>query len=195
MYLYSELRHINFDKLLSRIQGAEKPITVLSGIVARVVKVALSAFVIKRIIKHPSILRRIILRFTEEYGVFLSELRVGDNAFTQSKESESNILNATVLIDSINYTKLAGVISDSLKSTGTESNNHTLTEAIRIIKPFIAETMGTVPPSAIVELFELFARDKVIELVQNCGIVISSIKLEANTPSGKNLSNSTWEER
>ena len=179
MYLYSELQHINFDKLLSRIQDVEKPITVLSGIALRVVKVTLNAFIIKRIIKHPSLLRRIILRFTEEYGVFLSKLKVGDNAFAQNRESERKILNATVLIDNINYTKLAGVISESLKSTGTESNNHTLTEAIRIIKPFINETMATVPPSAIVDLFELLARDKVIELARNCGITISSIKLEA----------------
>jgi len=179
MYLYSELQHINFDKLLSRIQGAEKPITVLAGIASRVAKVALSAFVIKRIIKHPSLLRRIILRFTEEYGVILSELSVGDNAFVQNKESESKAFNATVFIDSINYSKLTDVISESLKSTGRESNNHTLAEVIRIIKPFIGETMATVPPSAIVELFELFAREKVIELAKNCGITISSIKLEA----------------
>ena len=179
MYLYSELHHINYDKLLSRIQAAEKPITVLSGIALRVVKVALSAFVIKRIIKHPSLLRRIILRFTEEYGVILSELGVGDNVFAQNKESEHKILNVTVLIDSINYSKLADVINESLKSTGRENNNHTLTEAIRIIKPFIAETMASVPPSAIVDLFELLARDKVIELAQNCGITISSIQLEA----------------
>ena len=179
MYLYSELQYINFDKLLSRIEAAEKPITVLSGIALSVVKVALSAFVIKRIIKHPSFLRRIILRFTEEYGVILSGLRVGDNAFAQNKESEYKILNATILIDSIDYTKLADAISESLKSTGRESNNHTLTEAIRIIKPFIAETMATVPPSAIVELFELFAREKVIKVAQNCGISISNISLEA----------------
>jgi len=179
MYLYSELQHINYDKLLSRIQAADKPKTVLSGIVSEVSKVALSAFVIKRIIKHPPLLRRILLRFTEEYGFTLSELRVGDNAFAQNKKSGSKILNATVFIDNINYTKLTDVISESLKSTETESTNHTLTEVIRIIKPFIAETMATVPPSAIVELLELFARDKAIELAQNCGITISSIQLSA----------------
>jgi hypothetical protein len=39
--------------------------------------------------------------------------------------------------------------------------------------------MATVPPSAIIELFELLAREKVIELAQNSGITISDIILDA----------------
>ena len=180
MYLYSELQHVNFDKLLSRIQGAEKPTGVLFGIASKIIKVALNAFVIKRIFKHTLILKRIILSFVEEYGVTLSTLKVGYGVFAHNGEfGQHRILSASILIDNVNYTLLADVINDSLRSTETKSNNHILTEVIKIIKPFIDETMATVPPSAIVELFELLARDKVIELAQNCGITISSIKLEA----------------
>ncbi|MCL2663281.1 MAG: hypothetical protein FWE83_08150 [Oscillospiraceae bacterium] len=179
MFICSELQHINFDKLLSHIQSAEKPKTVLSGIVSDIAKVALNTFVIKRIIKHPFILHRIILGFAEEYGVTLSGLRVGSNAFEHNKESEDCIMDVKVSIESIDYAKLADVISESVKSTGTKTNNHTVTETIRIIKPFIDETMSTIPPSAIVELFELLAREKVIELAQNSGITISDISLEA----------------
>jgi len=179
MYIYSGLQHINFDKLLSHIQDAEKPKTVLAGIVSGIAKTALSTFVIKRIIKHPFILHRLILGFAEEYGVALSGLRVGSNVFEHTKKSEECIIDVKVSIGNIDYAKLADVISESLKSTGTKTNNRTVMETIRIIKPFIGETVATVPPSAIVELFELFAREKVIELAQNCGITISDISLAA----------------
>jgi hypothetical protein len=178
MYIYSGLQHINFDKLLSRIQSAERPKTVLSGIVSDIAKVALNAFILKRIIKHPFILHRVILGFAEEYGVALSGLRVGNNTLKNNKTSEDCIMDVKVSIESIDYSKLADIINESMKSTGTKTNNSTVTETIRIIKPFIGETMATVPPSAIVELFELLARDKVIELAQNSGITISDISLE-----------------
>jgi len=178
MYLYAEIRHIDFDKLLSHIQDAEKPKTVLSGIASEIWKVALNPFIIKRLLKHPFVMKRIILGFAEEYGVTFYGLKVGYGVFAHNGESENCILNAMVLIDNINYSKLADVISDMLKSAGTKNNNHTVTEVLRIIKPFISETMETVPLSAIVELFELLAREKVIVLAQNCGITISDILLK-----------------
>ena len=178
MYLYAEIRRINYYKLLSHIQDAGKPKVVLSGIVSDIFKGALNVFVIKKILKQPFILKRIILGFAEEYGVSFSELKVGYGVFAHDGESENCIINAIVLIDNVNYTKLADVISESLKSAGMEKINNKVAGAIRIIKPFIDETMSTVPQSAIKELFELLAREKVIELAQRSGITISDISLD-----------------
>ena len=82
----------------------------------------------------------------------------------------------SVSLESIDWDKLIAALVKPTKKT--KSNDNTLQEIVRIIKPFIGRTMGTVPPSAIAELFDLLAEDKAIAIAANYGLDISLVSVK-----------------
>ena len=86
------------------------------------------------------------------------------------------MLNISASID-IDYDKLSKRISES-KDKKDSNLNKRVYETVRIVKPFIGKTMSTIPPSAIAELFDLLAKEKIIELAGDAGVTISSISVK-----------------
>jgi len=174
----AKLHYVDYNKLLMRIQTPNKSKGLLAGFFAKTARVAISPFIVRKIINTPSILKRLIFNITDDYGVVISELTIDGKIFLQSVNGKGGFLNASIIVDNIDCDKLSALISESINSTGKSNHNATLTDVIRIIKPFIGETIATIPPPAIAELFELLAKDKVIEYVEhNYGIAISDVVL------------------
>jgi len=177
MNISAKLNHIDYGKLLTRIQTPDKSKGPLANFFAKTIKVAISPFVIKKLLNSPSILRRLIFSVADDYGITISELSIESKVFSQPCVESDRALNASIIIGSIDYAMLSKVIVESLDSKNTIKRDATLLEVVRIIKPFIGETIATIPPYAIVELFELLVKDKVIESVKKYGIEVSNITL------------------
>jgi len=183
MNINAKLHCIDFDKLLTHIQTPNKTKGPLANFFTKTVKIAISPFVVKRVINSPSILKRLIFSIADEYGVAISELTINTKVFlphNRSAESScGNFLNASIIIDNIDYSVLSTFILESMNSANKANHNAIQSEAIRIIKPFINETVATIPPSAISELFELLAKDKLIEMAKGYGVTLSDVALHA----------------
>ena len=89
------------------------------------------------------------------------------------------MLNISVSIESSDYKTLLNTIEPNSQKTGKSNNNGKVVgEVIRIVKPFIADTLSTIPPSAIAELFDLLARDKVVDLAKKYGVHLSAVDIK-----------------
>ena len=86
-----------------------------------------------------------------------------------------NMLTLTAAVKKIDYQK---IINEITKSTPPKDNS-LVSDILKIIEPFAAETMKTIPDSAIAELFMLLGRDKLIEMAQGYGVEISDLSLTA----------------
>jgi hypothetical protein len=58
-------------------------------------------------------------------------------------------------------------------------NNFDVAGIIKIVEPFIADTMKTIPPKAIAELFMLLGREQIMKLAKNFGVELSDISVTA----------------
>lgn len=172
--IYAELGGINYEKLLSRI-GQEKKRQ--SKLAAFILKIALNTFVLKNAIKHPLLLKTPIVNLATDYGILLNKLKIGGDTLIQKNSESKGLLNISVMIESIDYSKIISIVNESSKNEKDSVKDATLPEIIRIIKPFIEDTMAMIPSSAIAELFDLLAKDKVIALTGNYGISLSSISI------------------
>jgi len=165
--LYARLERIDYDKLLSRIQSREG----LGTLASWFVKAPVISFGLKRAWLMRSPLRKL----AEGYGVSLTLLRL--NSKTLIDKGGRGMLNLSVSIESIDYQKLAGAISAWMRSEGG-IGSETLRKVAETVKPFIGETMSTIPPDAIAKLFDLLARDVLIEKAGSLGVKISEVSLE-----------------
>jgi len=173
--LYGELHSINYQKLLSKLEEPKHPhkhvpiwlIKLLSELLESHISSILRPFIPKRKIKH----------LTEDFGISLSILKIKDIDLIEHKTNADNMLSITAKIDHVNWDKLSASLNRAAKKVEIEQEN-LLPEIIKIIKPFINNTMSTVPPSAYVELFELLAKDKVVESAGLYGIAISEVSVE-----------------
>jgi len=172
LIVYAELYGIDYVKFLSRLQKERARQSLLSSFLLRFAK---SAFILKRVVSHPLLMKKQIVKLADYYGVTFSVLMIGDDVLIQNRLGGRSMLNISVSVDSIDYGKIVDIIGESAKG-GT---NSVLPEVARILKPFIGETMATVPPSAIAELFDLLGKDKVVGLLGNYGIAVSEVSVEA----------------
>ncbi|MCL2425427.1 MAG: hypothetical protein FWD05_03715 [Oscillospiraceae bacterium] len=182
MIINAKLCYIDFKKLITRIQTPSKSKGSLANFFAKTIKVAISPFVVRKMIHSPSILKRLVFSVAEEYGIAISKLTVDSKVFFKPDTKHSDFIKVSILVDNIDYVTVSKFITETLDSTNEVSHNTTLTEVLRIIKPFIGETMATIPPSAISELFDLLAKEKIVELARNYGIAVSNITLTPIVP-------------
>jgi len=186
MNINAKVQHIDYNKLLHRIQIPSKSKGPLANFFTKTVKVAVSPFVVRKLIQSPSILKRLIFSVAEEYGVTISELVIDSKVFSQGNSENNNFMKASILINSVNYETLTKFIVETIDSKTKVAHDVTFTEVLRIIKPFIGETIATIPLSAISELFELLIKDKIISLAINYGIAVSNIILEPSKVENQN---------
>ena len=90
------------------------------------------------------------------------------------------MLNILASIANIDYHKMAEAISASTSKKKTKDSNDTVSEIIRIVKPFISDTMSTIPTSAISVLFKLLDQNKIIELAGDNGVFLSGITVNSS---------------
>ena len=189
MQLYAELQHIDYDKLLSHIRGAYKNThkrqdffsSLFSGFTNGLKqffgKLVINPWILKKITENPSFLKSPAAKLSQKYGVLFTVLKIESDTLISKKTGEKNMLNISATIGDIDYDRLARRITES-KDRKDGVGNERIYEAVRIVKPFIDKTMATIPPSAIAELFELFARDKIIKLAGEAGVTISNVSVK-----------------
>jgi len=177
--LYGELQSIDYDVLISHIQAPhEKRKPVPHWLIKLLGKILESHFSgILRLFAP----KKEVQEFLEEYGVSFSKLEIKGFPLIEKPTRGKNMLNITVSIDSVNWDVLADRLSGislSSSNSGVNDNAIQIQQVAEIVKPFINDTMATVPPSAMVELFDLLGKDKVVELAGSCGVKVSMISIE-----------------
>jgi hypothetical protein len=172
--LYAELYHIDYKKLLSQIQE-QKEMSVGAPL-------WLIEFLGKLLTSHVGFLLNIVIPrgkiagFAEEYGVTFTKLIIKDVTLIKTKTGGSNMLNISASIDKVEWGKLLSVLGGPAKKP--KVGDDTLQKVIKIVEPFIANTMDTIPNEAIAELFNLLARDKVMALARNYGVRLSGVSVK-----------------
>jgi len=191
MKLYAELKHIDYEKLFSGIYESYQTTkithkkqnffsSVVSGISNGLKElfrtVVINSWSLKKIIENPSLLKLQAVNQSKKYGASFTVLKIGDDTLINERTGGKNMLNISASID-IDYDKLSKRISES-KNKKDSNLNKRVYETVRIVKPFISKTMSTIPPSAIAELFDLLAKEKIIKLAGSAGVTISSISVK-----------------
>ena len=189
--LYAELNKIDYDVLISSIQV---PIDNRKPVPGWLIKL-----LGKLLASHLSGLLRLVIpkkeiqEFVEEFGVYFSKIELKGIPLIEEVTNRKNILKISIHIKSVDWAVLAdslsgiaqsgenaGTNSQADSSSNADSNNtaNQVQQAAEIVKPFISDTMATIPLSAIVKLFDLLWKDKVIEFAKNCGVVVSEVSVE-----------------
>ena len=175
-----KLYKIDYDVMLSKIQDSDQsPKSEMAGCLSGLIKITGKAGLLTnhRVLKlFRTTIKKSVTNLAEGYGVYLAELEIEGVTIIHENRGGGNMLNISVSLESIDWDKLMAALVKPAKKT--KSNDNTLQEIVRIIKPFIGRTMGTVPPSAIAELFGLLAEDKVIKLAKNYGLGISVVSVK-----------------
>ena len=168
--VYAEINSIDYEQLLSSIQEKKE----LNKIIKAFVTKPLGLRTIKRSL---GVISPIIKKEAKKYGLVFSVLRIDDNTLIHQETGGKNMLDILASIENIDYHKMAEAISASTSKRKTKVSNDKVPEVIRIIKPFIGDTMATIPTSAISELFDLLIRNKITELAGDYGVYLSGISV------------------
>jgi len=177
--IYGELHSIDYRVLISHIQAPHekrKPVPHwLVKLLGKLLFSHISGFLRLFVPKSE------IHEFLEAYGVSFSKLELKGISLIDKTPSEQNMLNISVSIDSVDWDVLSDKLSD-ISSIGNElaagDSAEKTRQLVEILKPFINDTMATIPPSAIVQLFDLLGKDKLVELAKSCGVVVSDVLIE-----------------
>ena len=173
--VYAEIYSIDYEKLLSRIQEKRE--------LKKIIKVFVTKpFGLKTIMRSIGLINPIIKKEAKKYGLAFSVLRIVDNNQVYKNEGEggNSILNIFASITDIDYQKMAEAISASTSKKKTKDSNDTVSEVIRIVKPFINDTMSTIPTSAISELFDVLIRNKITKLAGDYGVSLLDISVNSS---------------
>ena len=190
IYLNAVVSDIDYDVLLGRIEAAAKnstgkqenrpgfPMEIVSnlGWLANLLAQMVPDFVFAKIIDTR---KKALTDLAKDYGVHLSFLTADSQPVKMMNKGERYMLNISVSIKNIDYKTLLNAIEPNSQKTGKSNNKgNVVGEVIRIVKPFIADTLSTIPPSAIAELFDLLARDKAVDLAKKYGVQLSDIDIK-----------------
>ena len=173
--VFAGLVGVDYEKLLLRIHEHKKKQTAIPPWLLEVLGRLLTSPAGLALNLIAPLAKGRIIDFSGSCGVYFSELIIRDVNIIKTKREGRNMLDISVSVASVEWDKLADTLIGRTKSGG--NGNTTLQDLVRIVKPFIAETMATIPPAAIVELFGLFAKEKAIELAGRHGIVVSDISV------------------
>jgi hypothetical protein len=170
IYLNTSISSIDFARLLGCLQEnwskTSKPLAGIKKAFAHVVPFKAKLWWLKDKIETQA----------DAYGINLETLEIGGSAFMHEDLVKNSMYKITAELD-VDFNKLIDVLSKPSPKPQNATEDK-LKEAARIVKPFISTTMGTIPPAAVVELFELFGRDKLIEMAAGYGV---KLKLELDS--------------
>jgi hypothetical protein len=173
MQIYAELHSIDYTKLLefarARLKKKTMKIPRIAGFAAGALNSRLAQPLIHGTIR--STVRRWLT--ANDIGIDFAALKIDGRVLLHTKKGEPNMFNFSTSVD-IDYSKLVAALSE----LQTKGKGLPLDKILEIVKPFIGETMKTIPPSAIAELFELVAKDIVVEKATDFGVKISAISLK-----------------
>jgi len=178
--LYGELHSIDYETLAAIIQT---PPDNRSPIPQWMIK-----FLGNTLTSHFSGILRLIVpkkeirEFIEVYGVSFSKLELKGILLIDEIAGADNILTISISIKSVDWDVLADRLISISESSGISELSDDEKQAERvaeIVKPFINDTMKTVPMAAVIELFEVLWKDELIKLMESCGVVISEILIES----------------
>jgi hypothetical protein len=107
-------------------------------------------------------------------GILLSSIIIDGRELVSdsSKAGGYFMLELSVKVSDINYKKLM----DKIGAGG--GGGFPMPEIAAILKPFINDTMKTIPPSAIAALFELLGRELVLKFADEYGVGLSDISVK-----------------
>ncbi|MCL2717603.1 MAG: hypothetical protein FWE14_02325 [Lachnospiraceae bacterium] len=111
-----------------------------------------------------------------DYGLAINTyLEKTDTYFKKIKEGNTNcMLTLSITIEKIDYQK---IINEIKKSASSQNDNAILSDVLNIVEPFAAETLNTIPPAAIADLFMLLGKDKIIDLAKKYGVKLSDLSV------------------
>ncbi|MCL2254386.1 MAG: hypothetical protein FWC09_08065 [Lachnospiraceae bacterium] len=117
-----------------------------------------------------------IVKFAAKYGISLMVYIENKKPKNENiNERLTNIMyNLSVSVDRIDYQKL---IESIRKDSSSKNGSSVFFEILKIITPFAADTMKTIPPKAVADLFMLLGRDKIIEMAKDYGVVLSGLSV------------------
>lgn len=122
-----------------------------------------------------------IMKQAAKFGIYTTVYIENNKAKIKALNERKIItmLNLSASIEKIDYQKLINTIQGSSASKG---GSLVVPDVIKIIEPFLAETMKTIPDAAIAELFMLLGRDKIVEMAQDYGVKISHLSMTDSHP-------------
>jgi hypothetical protein len=161
------ITRIDYDKLINHLQEEGTQANKQNPVLANLIKVAALAPmpVISKQIK------KIIEEQADTHGISLGVLEIGDSPASLEGMDKHNLYKIVASLD-VDFDKLAKTISKSTKKQKGNSGD-TLEEILGIVKPFINETMATIPPSAIAKLTKLLVRDNQDEIAEIGATILS----------------------
>ena len=115
-----------------------------------------------------------IRKICSEYGISLSTMHIDKEAPTYRKRGGLCMFNISTSLE-IDYEKLARTVAESMGKNSIGGSNSTIVELVRIVAPFINNTMATVPPTALLQIFDLLARDKVVKAAESWGVKLVNL--------------------
>jgi hypothetical protein len=126
-----------------------------------------------RLMLCPGQLKR-MTEYAREYGLHADVLTIEEGKdSTYVKRGDSAMLTVSATIGKIDY----GKILDAIKPAGGSRDSTTIDRIMQIIQPFIADTLETIPHSAMAELFMLLGREQVMKLAEEFGIRLSDLSV------------------
>lgn len=174
--VFAVIEDIDYGVMTMHVQKRKEHGVLVSLFSTLGMGILLNPFVLRKAVEHPSILKHQIKKLAGEYGVSLSALEIGDNVIEDNGADDRGKYKISITINHINYDKLAGAIGKAKGKIDEAASE--ASEAAKIIKPFISTTMATVPPQAVVELFEVLGRDRLIKLAGDYGVTVESVAVE-----------------
>jgi len=171
--LNAKLHSIDYSKLLNKVQKQDEKglphwlIRLLGELLTGPISGLAKSLIPKKKVEE----------FAREYGLLFTKLEINGIALIKNKSEDDYILSIFINVENVDWKTFASFLSGKSKKY-KEQNNTTTSAAIEIIKPFINNTMATVPLSVIIELFDLIGQDKIIKLAEGCGVTVSSIKIK-----------------
>jgi len=175
--LYAVIEDIGYDTMAATLRKKKEHGVLHSILSAMGIGLLTHPFILRKAIEHPTILKHQIKKHATEHGINLSILEIGEKVLEHKEKRGKKMLDISISIKSIDYNKLSSTIGETAHNA--ESMNNTVSEVAKIVKPFISETMATIPIDAIPKLFELLGKDKVVEMAEKYGVVVDGVALDA----------------
>ena len=119
--------------------------------------------------------------FAQMYGIYLDAYIKKNKNDVVRVSGGSKMLKIVASISNIDYAKAVKAIKDMpVPADKSPEQVALVAKVISIVEPFIVDTLNTIPPSAIAELFTLLGREKVIELAKNIGVDLADLSITAD---------------
>ena len=168
MQINIQINCINYSEFCSRLLYKKERSKVATWLTSsrRIVKIGL---------KNPGRLKSIITDLADNYGASLGSVSIDNDIIINNGPGDKNTWNISITIEKVDYDKLADIIVESMTNPKPPDTNSTFLQIVKILQPFINETMATVPPDAITELLNITTKERVVEFAKHCGLEVAEM--------------------